>query len=246
MLTQNDFSPDCQDIKPFFHVYLSIKDVVYCLFCLQRIFVNMWCYFPIGFSFNSAKFNTFKSKNWYLLFFSIWINAAFPLNFLLADLQWKLYSVCACLCYAAWIWGNKKSNQSWSKRKKKLHCEGESVVKWAHPLPASSCLLFFPPESYQFSVPESLPLQSVVARIKAADADIGTNAEMDYRIMDGDGPGMFNITTDEDTQEGVILLLKVVHKNLHRNKYQFCRKPKILLYLRILQILQPSSIGKVL
>uniref|UniRef100_A0A665XAD7 Cadherin domain-containing protein n=1 Tax=Echeneis naucrates TaxID=173247 RepID=A0A665XAD7_ECHNA len=52
------------------------------------------------------------------------------------------------------------------------------------------------------------PLQSVVARIKAADADIGSNAEMDYRIMDGDGLGMFNITTDEDTQEGVIILLK--------------------------------------
>lgn len=56
---------------------------------------------------------------------------------------------------------------------------------------------------------ESLPLQSVVARIKAADADIGSNAEMDYRIMDGDGPGTFNITTDEDTQDGVIILLKV-------------------------------------
>ena len=55
-------------------------------------------------------------------------------------------------------------------------------------------------------------MQSVVARIKAADADIGSNAEMDYRIMDGDGPGMFNITTDEDTQDGVILLLKVRHR----------------------------------
>lgn len=52
-------------------------------------------------------------------------------------------------------------------------------------------------------------MQSVVARIKAADSDIGSNAEMDYRIMDGDGPGMFNITTDEKTQEGVIILLKV-------------------------------------
>lgn len=52
-------------------------------------------------------------------------------------------------------------------------------------------------------------MQSVVARIKAADADIGSNAEMDYRIMDGDGPGVFNITTDEDTQDGVIMLLKV-------------------------------------
>lgn len=59
---------------------------------------------------------------------------------------------------------------------------------------------------------ESLPVQSVVARIKAVDADIGSNAEMDYRIMDGDGPGMFNITTDEDTQEGVIILLKVQHE----------------------------------
>uniref|UniRef100_A0A3Q2DWN5 Cadherin 7 n=1 Tax=Cyprinodon variegatus TaxID=28743 RepID=A0A3Q2DWN5_CYPVA len=62
--------------------------------------------------------------------------------------------------------------------------------------------------SYQYTVLESLPVQSVVARIKAADADIGSNAEMDYRIMDGDGPGMFNITTDEDTQEGVIILQK--------------------------------------
>uniref|UniRef100_A0A672Z0R4 Cadherin 7 n=1 Tax=Sphaeramia orbicularis TaxID=375764 RepID=A0A672Z0R4_9TELE len=62
--------------------------------------------------------------------------------------------------------------------------------------------------NYQYTVPESLPVQSVVARIKAADADIGSNAEMDYRIMDGDGPGMFNITTDEDTQDGVIILLK--------------------------------------
>uniref|UniRef100_A0A667Z2R3 Cadherin 7 n=1 Tax=Myripristis murdjan TaxID=586833 RepID=A0A667Z2R3_9TELE len=62
--------------------------------------------------------------------------------------------------------------------------------------------------NYQYTVLESLPVQSVVARIKAADADIGSNAEMDYRIMDGDGPGMFNITTDEDTQEGVIILLK--------------------------------------
>ncbi|XP_054876895.1 cadherin-7-like [Poeciliopsis prolifica] len=66
----------------------------------------------------------------------------------------------------------------------------------------------FAHKSYQYTVLESLPVQSVVARIKASDADIGSNAEMDYRIMDGDGPGMFNITTDEDTQEGVIILQK--------------------------------------
>ncbi|XP_078136584.1 cadherin-7 isoform X3 [Sander vitreus] len=66
----------------------------------------------------------------------------------------------------------------------------------------------FTHKNYQYTVLESLPVQSVVARIKAADADIGSNAEMDYRIMDGDGPGMFNITTDENTQDGVIILLK--------------------------------------
>uniref|UniRef100_A0A1A8QF99 Cadherin 7, type 2 n=1 Tax=Nothobranchius rachovii TaxID=451742 RepID=A0A1A8QF99_9TELE len=66
----------------------------------------------------------------------------------------------------------------------------------------------FSHKSYQYTVLEVLPVKSVVARIKAADADIGSNAEMDYRIMDGDGPGMFNITTDEETQEGVITLQK--------------------------------------
>ncbi|XP_019728279.1 cadherin-7-like, partial [Hippocampus comes] len=66
----------------------------------------------------------------------------------------------------------------------------------------------FPHKVNQYTVLESLPVQSVVARIKAADADVGPNAEMDYRIMDGEGPGIFNITTDENTQEGVLLLLK--------------------------------------
>ncbi|XP_061569191.1 cadherin-7a isoform X1 [Cololabis saira] len=66
----------------------------------------------------------------------------------------------------------------------------------------------FADKGYQYTVLESLPVQSVVARIKAADDDIGSNAEIDYRIMDGDGPGMFNITTDENTQEGVIILKK--------------------------------------
>ncbi len=46
-------------------------------------------------------------------------------------------------------------------------------------------------ESYQFSVPESLPVASVVAKIKALDSDIGPNAEMDYRIIEGDGLGVF-------------------------------------------------------
>lgn len=64
-------------------------------------------------------------------------------------------------------------------------------------------------ESYQFAVPESLPVASVVAKIKALDSDIGPNAEMDYRIIEGDGLGVFRVATDKDTQEGVITLQKV-------------------------------------
>jgi len=59
---------------------------------------------------------------------------------------------------------------------------------------------------------ESLPVRSVVARVKAADADVGANAEMDYRLMDGEHLGVFNISTDEETQEGVIVLLRVTKR----------------------------------
>uniref|UniRef100_A0A8C9VKR4 Cadherin 7a n=1 Tax=Scleropages formosus TaxID=113540 RepID=A0A8C9VKR4_SCLFO len=68
----------------------------------------------------------------------------------------------------------------------------------------------FTRKSYQFTVPESLPVASVVAKIKAADSDVGPNAEMDYRIIDGDGLGMFKVAPDKDTQEGVITLQKVL------------------------------------
>lgn len=121
----------------------------------------------------------------------------------------------ACLCYATWIYsGATRPNQSWRGMTKKTELlEGQLLVKEARPTfyfftPLLSFLFF--PENYQYTVPESLPVQSVVARVKAADADIGSNAEMDFRIMDGDGPGMFNITTDEETQDGIIILLKVM------------------------------------
>ncbi|XP_035767223.1 cadherin-6-like [Neolamprologus brichardi] len=62
---------------------------------------------------------------------------------------------------------------------------------------------------YEFRVPESIEVGSAVGVIRAMDADIGQNAEMDYRIIGSDGPGMFEITTNRSTQEGVILLRKV-------------------------------------
>ncbi|KAG9479109.1 hypothetical protein GDO78_012655 [Eleutherodactylus coqui] len=66
----------------------------------------------------------------------------------------------------------------------------------------------FPRKSEQYYVPESLPLGSTVARIKAADADIGQNAEMEYKIVDGDGEGVFKMSVDKDTQEGIVAIQK--------------------------------------
>lgn len=49
----------------------------------------------------------------------------------------------------------------------------------------------------------------MVARIRAVDLDVGPNAEMEYRILDGDGLGTFSITTDTKTQEGLVTLDQV-------------------------------------
>lgn len=56
---------------------------------------------------------------------------------------------------------------------------------------------------------ETQELGSEVGVIRALDADIGENAEMDYRIIGTDGPGMFDVVTNRSTQEGVIVLRKV-------------------------------------
>ncbi|XP_038139526.1 cadherin-7-like isoform X2 [Cyprinodon tularosa] len=66
----------------------------------------------------------------------------------------------------------------------------------------------FPRRSYQFTVPELVSVWSVVARVKAVDLDLGPNAEVVYRMVDGDGLGTFQIQTDPNTQEGLITLLK--------------------------------------
>ncbi|XP_067331013.1 cadherin-6 isoform X2 [Channa argus] len=61
---------------------------------------------------------------------------------------------------------------------------------------------------YQFRVPESSKSGTQVGRIKATDRDIGRNAEMYFTIVSGDGMDMFEISTDKDTQEGVITVSK--------------------------------------
>ncbi|XP_068604113.1 cadherin-6-like [Brachionichthys hirsutus] len=61
---------------------------------------------------------------------------------------------------------------------------------------------------YEFRVPESIEPGAVVGAMRAVDADIGENAEMDYRIIGSDGPGMFDAATNRSTQDGIIILRK--------------------------------------
>ncbi|KAM8823509.1 LOW QUALITY PROTEIN: cadherin-6-like [Spinachia spinachia] len=61
---------------------------------------------------------------------------------------------------------------------------------------------------YEFRVPESTELGSAVGLLCAVDADAGENADMAYRIIGSDGPGVFDVATNRSTQEGVVLLRK--------------------------------------
>uniref|UniRef100_A0A3P9K0X3 Cadherin-20 n=1 Tax=Oryzias latipes TaxID=8090 RepID=A0A3P9K0X3_ORYLA len=63
---------------------------------------------------------------------------------------------------------------------------------------------------YQMSVLESAPMGSVVGRIWAKDRDVGVNAEMKYRIIDGDGRDTFDISTDPTNRFGIIIVKKLL------------------------------------
>lgn len=62
---------------------------------------------------------------------------------------------------------------------------------------------------FHLRVPESSAMGSAVGRIKAHDLDIGRNAEVEYTIVPGDGGAMFDITTNDHNQEGMIILKRV-------------------------------------
>ncbi|XP_071063693.1 cadherin-18 isoform X2 [Dasypus novemcinctus] len=66
----------------------------------------------------------------------------------------------------------------------------------------------FPQKHYQLYVPESAQVGSAVGKIKANDADTGSNADMTYSIINGDGLGIFSISTDKETREGILSLTK--------------------------------------
>lgn len=70
-------------------------------------------------------------------------------------------------------------------------------------------------------VPESSLVGSAIGRIRAVDPDSGQNAEIEYTIVPGDGGNLFDITTDEDTQEGIIKLKKVFNHG-KREQHVIC------------------------
>lgn len=61
---------------------------------------------------------------------------------------------------------------------------------------------------YSMNVSESTPAGASIGIITAHDKDIGVNAEMDYSIAD-DASQTFGIVTDNETQEGIVILKKV-------------------------------------
>lgn len=60
---------------------------------------------------------------------------------------------------------------------------------------------------YRLTVSESVPIGTSIGKIMAYDNDIGENAEMDYSIEDDSKT--FDIITNNETQEGIVILRKV-------------------------------------
>ena len=58
-------------------------------------------------------------------------------------------------------------------------------------------------------MPESASVGSAVGRIRAHDLDAGSNAQVDYAIVPGDEGNMFDIISNDQTQEGIVVLKKV-------------------------------------
>ncbi|XP_029926718.1 cadherin-11 [Myripristis murdjan] len=68
----------------------------------------------------------------------------------------------------------------------------------------------FPQSVYAMSVSEDKVPGEEVGRLKAKDPDIGENGLVNYRLTEGDGMGLFELTTDSQTREAVVKLKKTV------------------------------------
>uniref|UniRef100_A0AC11C9G5 Cadherin 19 n=1 Tax=Ovis aries TaxID=9940 RepID=A0AC11C9G5_SHEEP len=76
---------------------------------------------------------------------------------------------------------------------------------------------------YRLTVSESAPVGTSIGKIMAYDRDIGENAEMDYSIEDDSGT--FDVITNNETQEGIIILKKKVNFE-DQNHYRIRAKVK--------------------
>ncbi|XP_056155832.1 cadherin-10-like isoform X2 [Lampris incognitus] len=76
----------------------------------------------------------------------------------------------------------------------------------------------FANHSFRVTAAESTEVGGAIGRIKADDPDVGRNAEMEYSIVGGHD--MFNIITDQTTQEGVVIIKKALDYENKRD-YEF-------------------------
>ncbi|XP_012603847.3 cadherin-19 [Microcebus murinus] len=77
---------------------------------------------------------------------------------------------------------------------------------------------------YRLIVSESAPTGTSIGTIMAYDSDLGENAEMDYSIEEDDSQ-TFDIITNNETQEGIVILKKKVDFE-HQNQYGIRAKVK--------------------
>uniref|UniRef100_A0A665UDX9 Cadherin domain-containing protein n=1 Tax=Echeneis naucrates TaxID=173247 RepID=A0A665UDX9_ECHNA len=68
----------------------------------------------------------------------------------------------------------------------------------------------FPQSVYSMTVSEDKVPGEEVGRLHAKDPDLGDNGLVNYRLIDGDGITMFELSTDSETREAVVKLKKPV------------------------------------
>ncbi|KAJ8271390.1 hypothetical protein COCON_G00102490 [Conger conger] len=61
---------------------------------------------------------------------------------------------------------------------------------------------------YEFTIPEDLGIGKAGGKVKANDRDVGENGRSTYNIIEGNERDIFEITTDPQTQEGMLRLKK--------------------------------------
>uniref|UniRef100_A0A2K6F7E3 Cadherin domain-containing protein n=1 Tax=Propithecus coquereli TaxID=379532 RepID=A0A2K6F7E3_PROCO len=103
----------------------------------------------------------------------------------------------------------------------------------------------FPKSIFHLKVPESSPIGSAIGRIRAVDPDFGQNAEIEYNIVPGDGGNLFDIVTDEDTQEGVIKLKKV-HRQIFGHVLDVDEPPVFSKPLYTMEVYEDTPVGTII